>query len=106
MKETSGVGVIVLLGVYLWWSNYQGEEIKKEVAKAQKGAANVAMPSPPPGYPFPPGTGWKGDAARAQQENARYMQERFQVIGQQIANEQARNFKPPQVPQQPGIRRW
>jgi hypothetical protein len=104
MNETAGVGVIALLVVAVLWMNYSEKEIKKEVEKAQK---TVVMPSGPNGYPFPTGqVGWNEDVARAQEDYRRNFQERMRVVGQQIANEQARNFKPPQIPQAPGLPGW
>jgi hypothetical protein len=72
MRETTGVGVIVLLVVYVWCMNHQGKEIQEEVAKAQKRAASVAMPTVAPAYQPPPGfTGWQEKATGTPQQMAR-----------------------------------
>jgi hypothetical protein len=72
MRETAGVGVIVLLAVYVWWMNHQGREIEDEIAKAQKRAASVSMPRPAPTGQVAPGfTGNWENPARLRQQPAR-----------------------------------
>ena len=103
MKETTGVSLIVVLVVGMVLLNHLGEDVKKEAAKARQVQVNVAVPSLPPGYQPPTGTpGWQGDAARSQQDAARYWQEQMRAVGAQ----QAQNIKPPQVPQPPGAPGW
>jgi hypothetical protein len=113
MNETTGVGLIVALvgGVILL--NILGADLQEEVAKARQNQMNMAVPSLPVAAPFPPGfEGWGEDAARAQQEQARFWQEQQEQARQwqeqlrAIAAEQARHNKPPQLRRQPGMPGW
>jgi hypothetical protein len=86
MSDTAGVGLIVLLLVGGIWMYQQQGEFQKEAAKTHQAQTRMVVPGQGSGYPFPATTqGWQQEFNRVQQEQM-----------QQIADQQARKFRPPQ----------
>jgi hypothetical protein len=103
MRETTGVGLIVVLVVGMILLNHLGADVQEEAAKAQRVRVYVPVPSPMPAVQLAPGFGgWGEDAARAQQEGARNGQEQSRAVGA----DQAGNLMPPQAPQPSGVPGW